>query len=151
MNTTFATLGLVVITSAFSICAVCESGTRSSVARGVFLPTANGASLPRSRGARPQEFRYVLSQDAMTARTATPQATEPRTVTLAVQGMTCGGCVLGTRKMLTRLPGVIKADVSYPKGTAVVTYDPSKVTVAQMIAAIRTLHYTATLVTSTAS
>ena len=37
-----------------------------------------------------------------------------------------------------------KADVSYEKGTAVVTYDPARVTVAQMITAIGTLHYTAT-------
>lgn len=52
--------------------------------------------------------------------------------------------MLGTRKVLTRLPGVAKADVSYEKGTAVVTYDLSKVTVEQMLAAIKTLGYTAT-------
>lgn len=72
----------------------------------------------------------------------------PKTVTFAVHGMTCGGCVVGTRTVLTRLKGVTKAEVSYEKGTAVVTYDPARVTVAQMIAAIATLHYTATLVTS---
>ena len=70
----------------------------------------------------------------------------PKTVTFAVHGMTCGGCVVGTRTVLTRLKGVTKAEVSYEKGTAVVTYDPARVTVAQMIAAIATLHYTATLV-----
>jgi copper chaperone CopZ len=57
--------------------------------------------------------------------------------------MTCGGCVLSTRKVLTRLEGVTNADVSYEKGTAVVTYDPSKVTVKDMVAAIKTLGYTA--------
>ena len=72
----------------------------------------------------------------------------PKTVTFAVHGMTCGGCVVGTRTVLTRLKGVTKADVSYEKGTAVVTYDPARVTAAQMIAAIATLHYTATLVPS---
>ena len=66
------------------------------------------------------------------------------TIDMSVKGMTCGGCVLGTRKVLTRLPGVSKADVSYEKGTAVVTYDPRKVTVEQMVAAIKTLGYTAT-------
>ena len=48
--------------------------------------------------------------------------------------------------VLKRLPGVTKADVSYEKGTAVVKYDPAKVTVAQMVAAIKTLGYTATKV-----
>lgn len=80
------------------------------------------------------------------ARTSTQAASARRTVTIAVKGMTCGGCVLGTRKVLTRLPGVTEADVSYEKGTAVVTYDPAKVTVEQMIAAIRTLGYTASVV-----
>lgn len=64
-------------------------------------------------------------------------------VTLRVTGMTCGGCVLGVRKVLTRLDGVEKADVSYEKGLATVTFDARKVTVEQMVAAIRTLGYTA--------
>jgi copper chaperone CopZ len=60
--------------------------------------------------------------------------------------MTCGGCTLATRKVLTRLPGVVRADVTYDPQQAVVTYDPAKVTVAQMIAAVKTLNYTATVV-----
>ncbi len=76
------------------------------------------------------------------------QAQRPQTVTLAIRGMTCAGCVLSTRAVLTRLKGVTKADVSYEKGTAVVTFDPAKVTIAQMIAAIATLKYSATLVTT---
>lgn len=80
----------------------------------------------------------------VTAALAAPAA-EPKKVTLRVQGMTCGGCVLGTRKVLERLPGVSKAEVSYPEGTAVVTYDPEKVTVEQMVAAVKKLGYTASL------
>lgn len=68
------------------------------------------------------------------------------TVTLHVEGMTCGGCTLATRKVLERLDGVTKADVSYEKKSAVVTYDPAKVTVAQMVAAVAMLRYTATVV-----
>ncbi|MEO7822712.1 MAG: heavy metal-associated domain-containing protein, partial [Gemmatimonadaceae bacterium] len=68
------------------------------------------------------------------------------TVTLKVDGMTCGGCVYGVRKVLTRLPGVSKAEVTYEQSRAVVTYKPAAVTVAKMIAAIKTLGYTATVV-----
>lgn len=68
------------------------------------------------------------------------------TVTLRIEGMTCGGCTLAARKVLERLDGVTRADVSYEKKQAVVTFDPAKVTVAQMIAAIATLKYTATVV-----
>ncbi len=35
------------------------------------------------------------------------------TVTLHIEGMTCGGCTLATRKVLERLPGVAKAGVTY--------------------------------------
>ncbi len=60
--------------------------------------------------------------------------------------MTCGGCVIGVRTVLTRLDGVSKADVSYEDQRAVVTYDPAKVTIQQMIAAIGTLGYKATVI-----
>ncbi len=68
-------------------------------------------------------------------------------VTLRIEGMTCGGCTLATRKVLERLDGVSKADVSYEEKRAVVTYDAKKVTVAQMIAAVAALKYTATVFT----
>lgn len=70
----------------------------------------------------------------------------PKTVTLRVDGMTCGGCVVGVRKVLTRLEGVTKAEVSYEDSRAVVTFDSDKVTVDQMIAAINKLGYKATVV-----
>jgi periplasmic mercuric ion binding protein len=70
---------------------------------------------------------------------------QPKIVAFHVKGMTCGGCVYGVRKVLTRLPGVLKADVSYEQSSAIVTYDPAKVTVDKMTAAIGTLGYTATV------
>ncbi len=72
-------------------------------------------------------------------------------VTLQVEGMTCGGCTLATRKVLMRLDGVTKAVVTYEPQRAVVSFDPRKVTVPQMIAAIKTLGYTATVATTAAS
>lgn len=89
----------------------------------------------------------AVGQSASAARAshqAQPQL-QPRVVTFHVKGMTCGGCVYGVRKVLTRLPGVLKADVSYEQSSAVVTYDPAKVTVEKMTAAIGTLGYTATV------
>lgn len=80
------------------------------------------------------------------AEAAPALAVEAKTVTLKVEGMTCGGCAIAARKVLERLDGVRKAEVDYDKGRAVVTYDAEKVTVAQMIAAVKTLGYTATVV-----
>lgn len=84
---------------------------------------------------------------AARAEAASVPALAPRTVTLRVEGMTCGGCAISTRIVLERLAGVRKAEVSYEQRLAVVTYDPEKVTVEQMIDALRTgLHYKATVV-----
>ena len=69
-------------------------------------------------------------------------------VVFDVKGMTCGGCVLGTRKALAKLPGVRTADAAYDdktgKGSAWAIYDSARVTPAQMTAAIRQLGYIAT-------
>lgn len=88
----------------------------------------------------------ALVAQAEAAPTTAPVA-ESKTVTLKVEGMTCGGCAIGARKVLERLDGVQKAEVSYEKSQAVVTYDAKKVTIEQMIAALKKgLGYTATVV-----
>jgi mercuric ion binding protein len=78
-------------------------------------------------------------------------ALEPRTVALRIEGMTCGGCAVAARKALERLDGVSKVEVSYEKQRAVVTYDPDRVTVEQLIAAVRQLGYTATVLAASDS
>lgn len=85
----------------------------------------------------------ALSTASVSAVEAVP-ATD--TVTLRIEGMTCAGCTIATRAVLQRLDGVVKADVSYETKTAIVIYDPAKVTTDQMIAAVATLKYTATVV-----
>ncbi len=49
-----------------------------------------------------------------------------KTVTLDVQGMTCGGCVSSVQKMLASVPGVQQAEVSLENHSAVVTYDEAR-------------------------
>ena len=104
----------------FAVCDLC--GTPSS-ARAAGVPVAQHAVTP-----------------------ARAPAAELQTVTLRIEGMTCGGCAIAARKVLQRLDGVEKAEASYEKQRAVVTYDPKKVTVDQMIAAVKTLGYAATVV-----
>lgn len=63
-----------------------------------------------------------------------------------VEGMTCGGCIVGTRAALKKLDGVKDADASYEDSRAWALYDPSKVGPERMMAAIRELGYTPTLI-----
>ena len=63
----------------------------------------------------------------------------------SVDGMTCTGCILGTRMALGKVAGVTKADAAYDettkKGTAWAIYDTATATPAQLMAAIRKLGY----------
>lgn len=63
------------------------------------------------------------------------------TRTLPVSGMACGGCASNVRQALMALDGVAEAEVSHAGGSAEITFDPAKVTVAQMAAAIQAAGY----------
>jgi mercuric ion binding protein len=56
-----------------------------------------------------------------------------RSVTLAVDNMTCETCPPIVRKSLARVPGVAKAEVSAETHRAVVTFDDAKTTVAALV------------------
>lgn len=46
-------------------------------------------------------------------------------VTLSIGGMGCGGCAAKIERLLGRTDGVHTAAVSFPRGEAVVEYDPA--------------------------
>ncbi len=62
-------------------------------------------------------------------------------VTLRVEGMYCAACPATVRLALKRLPGVVNAKVSYKEKKATISYQPEKVTVEQMIKAIKNSGY----------
>ncbi len=53
-------------------------------------------------------------------------AAAPKTVTLAVQNMTCELCPVTVKKSLEKVAGVSAVQVDFDKKTATVTYDPDK-------------------------
>ena len=151
MNKPLATLGIFAVTGTIALCDLCGSSAPARTMSRDLVPAGYAPDAALQQERPPTGAQRKTPIPPTRAGTSTQPAAQPaaasQTVTFAVQRMTCAGCVLGTRKVLTRLPGVAKADVSYEKGTAVVTYDPAKVTVEQMVAAIKTLGYTATKVT----
>ncbi len=76
-------------------------------------------------GARPVGAQQVL---------ASHEATDTATVKLHISGMTCGSCPVTARTALKRLPGVLSAKVTLDDSLGVVTYDPRKVTPAEIAA-----------------
>ncbi len=51
------------------------------------------------------------------------------TVTLNVEGMTCGHCVMAVKKSLEAVDGVLSVDVTLDPPRAVVAYDPARTAV----------------------
>ncbi|WP_416188892.1 heavy-metal-associated domain-containing protein [Neisseria sp. CCUG17229] len=58
------------------------------------------------------------------------------TITLNVEGMTCGGCVKSVTRILENTDGVAKAEVSLENKNAVIEFDATKTNVDALIEAI---------------
>lgn len=59
-----------------------------------------------------------------------------QTVTLNIDGMTCGGCVKSVTRLLEGVEGVEKAKVSLENKNAVITFDESKTDADALIDAV---------------
>ncbi len=70
---------------------------------------------------------------------------EQKTVTLVITGMTCGHCVMATKKSLASVPGVSEAAVTLDPPRAVVTYDPAKAGAERLAAAVKDAGYAASV------
>lgn len=132
MTRILAAIGFFGAAGVLSICDLCQPGASRPLMSRVSIANASPG----------------VAATAWVSRPATSSAVEWKSVTFQIEGMTCGGCAIAVRKVLTRLDGVTKADVTYRTHRAVVTYDQAKVTVEQMVAAIETLGYKATVVTT---
>jgi mercuric ion binding protein len=67
--------------------------------------------------------------------TAYPVAAGEKTVTLAVENMSCATCPYIVKQSLAGVPGVIRAEVSFENKTAAVTFDNTQTGLAVITAA----------------
>ncbi len=68
-----------------------------------------------------------------------------RTVTLAVENMTCAACPITVKKALNKVNGVTKTEVSYARKEAIVTFDDTKTDVKTLIEASTNAGYPASV------
>ncbi|KLT72562.1 hypothetical protein PL75_07600 [Neisseria arctica] len=68
-----------------------------------------------------------------------------KTVTLNIEGMTCGGCVNSVTRILEAVEGVEKAHVDLASGRAVINIAEGKTDTAQLIEAIENAGFDASL------
>ncbi|NCN06654.1 MAG: heavy metal transporter [Candidatus Pacebacteria bacterium] len=69
---------------------------------------------------------------------------EGEQVLFAISGMHCVSCGMNIDGELEEIPGVVRAETSYAKGTTTVIYDAQQVGVSQLQAVIAKLGYTIT-------
>jgi len=90
-------------------------------------------------------MKSLLATAAALLLLAGPAGAEPKTVTLAVPGMTCSACPITVKKALTKVTGVSKVDVDLDKLQAVVTFDDAKTTVTALTKATTDAGYPSTV------
>lgn len=89
-------------------------------------------------------MKKLLPTVALIAAFTAPVWAAPQTVTLSVPGMTCAACPLTVKLALSKVPGVSKADVSFEKLQAVVSFDDAKTNVQALIQATADAGYPST-------
>ena len=67
------------------------------------------------------------------------------TATILIEGMTCAGCAESVRQTLARLDGMKAVEVRFQERQVVLTFDPAKVTLGQLIEAINQIGFKAKL------
>ena len=75
-------------------------------------------------------------------------AAEPRTVTLAVDHMTCAACPITVHKALSHVTGVAQAKVDLETHTATVTFDPAQTSAEALATAVTNAGYPAKVLTN---
>lgn len=77
-------------------------------------------------------MKNILITLVLVTAYAIPAFSATKTVTLTVSGMTCAACPITVKKALGRVDGVVKAEVSFGRREAVVTFDDAETNVAAL-------------------
>jgi len=86
-------------------------------------------------------YTYMSQHRSSSASSTTTPSRSLASVTIPVEGMTCFTCELTVASSLKRLPGVQSADAKVNEGIAYVRYDPTRISLDELIAAINKTGY----------
>lgn len=90
-------------------------------------------------------MKKLVAPIILAATLSTPAWAVTKTITLSVPGMTCEACPITVKKALSMVAGVQKAEVSFEKREAVVTFDDIKTNTEAMAKATANAGYPSTL------
>ena len=105
-------------------------------------------SFPSSSGVDPDALAAAVERAGYQARVLPRAAApEPRSLELAVGGMTCASCVSRVERYLKKVPGVESAVVNLALERASVTFDPAEAKPAALLEAVERAGYQAEVYT----
>jgi mercuric ion binding protein len=87
------------------------------------------------------QAKKLLALFASATFIAAPVGAATKTVTLSVPSMTCAACPITVKNALSKVEGVSKADVSFDKREAKVTFDDAKASVRALMKATANAGY----------
>lgn len=93
----------------------------------------------------PAVLGVLVTVIALSLAPAESALAAPKTVTLDVPGMTCAACPITVKTALTKVEGVEKAEVSFEKKEAVVTFDDAKTKIEVLTEATKNAGYPSTV------
>lgn len=118
-----------------------ESGTRRVAKPLLWLATLAVAALAFFPS-------YGLKLVGRQAAAASASSATLQTAELKITGMDCPVCSGVIQRKLLETPGVVKAEVRYPAGSATIQFDPSKIDAEKLISTVNETGYEATSVNS---
>jgi mercuric ion transport protein len=89
--------------------------------------------------------RYVFANAPVAAQTETQLANRLNRIVVSVEGLSCVACEIPVRHALRRIDGVRSVQVNAGTKTATVEYDGAKTNPGQLVAAINSTGYRASL------
>lgn len=89
--------------------------------------------------------RYVFARPPVAAPTQTQLANGLNRIVVSVEGLSCVTCEIPVRHALRRIDGVRYVDVNAAAKTATVDYEPARANPEQLVAAINSTGYHASL------
>lgn len=86
---------------------------------------------------------WYAPPQTMVQQTGNGAQSDMKTVTLAIEGMTCGNCADSIKTALKKIEGVRNVDVSFEQKGGTAEFDPAKVNEQTMVEAVNNAGYKA--------
>ena len=124
-------------------CAGCQAVAETIAGSGLAAYYRSRTATAAQQAAQSSRDELALYDLPEVQRDFVRQAGEAREATLLLEGITCAACIWLNEQHLARMPGVLSAQINYTTHHALVRWDPIRVQLSEILAAVRAIGYRA--------